>query len=170
MRKVIGGIVASALVLTVVGTAVAAWTFNATTGTGFVGKGDVQLVYGWNNKQLQDNAADVKFQATSTVGTYVQWTCTKDNDNTQVRRETTRTETEGVLSSIGRLKNQITGFNLLGYDGSPTIGDPQVGGPQLNSCPNSWELTIPAGDPQPITDGATVLEVSTNGTDWFVID
>jgi hypothetical protein len=31
-------------------------TFNETNGTGFVGKGDVQVAFGWNNKQLQTNA------------------------------------------------------------------------------------------------------------------
>src|SRR3990170_2451923 len=33
-----------------VGTALAAVIFDPVTGEGFVGKGDVQLVFGWNNK------------------------------------------------------------------------------------------------------------------------
>lgn len=45
----------------VVASALAAVTFDASTGTGFVGKGDVQLAFGWNNKQLQANAAGVTF-------------------------------------------------------------------------------------------------------------
>ena len=42
----------------------AAVTFNETTGTGFVGKGDVQVAFGWNNKQLQTNATGVSFSFT----------------------------------------------------------------------------------------------------------
>jgi hypothetical protein len=47
-----------ALALVVIGASVAlaAVTFNPMTGEGFVGKGDVQLIYGWNNQQLQLNA------------------------------------------------------------------------------------------------------------------
>jgi hypothetical protein len=36
--------------------ALAAVTFDVNTGFGFVGKGDVQLAFGWNNKALQTNA------------------------------------------------------------------------------------------------------------------
>ena len=42
----------------------AAVTFNETNGTGFVGKGDVQVAFGWNNKQLQTNATGVSFSFT----------------------------------------------------------------------------------------------------------
>jgi hypothetical protein len=41
----------------------AAVTLNA-NGTGFVGKGDVQTAFGWNNKQLQTNATGVSFSFT----------------------------------------------------------------------------------------------------------
>ena len=44
--------------------AMAAVTFNETKGTGFVGKGDVQVAFAWNNKQLQTNAAGVSFSFT----------------------------------------------------------------------------------------------------------
>src|ERR671918_1859956 len=44
-------------------------TVNPADGTGFVGKGDVQLIFGWNNKALQDNAGSVEFRANSTVVT-----------------------------------------------------------------------------------------------------
>ena len=53
MRKVFS---IGAALLFAVAIASASVTFNPATGTGFVGKGDVQLAYGWNNKQLQDNA------------------------------------------------------------------------------------------------------------------
>jgi hypothetical protein len=147
-------------------TAYAAVTFNPATGTGFVGKGDVQLAFGWNNKQLQDNAGSVAFQAFSETVTEVSWVCTKDNDNTQVRRRTTTTSVQGVLASIARERNQVTGFILDGYDGTPTLGTPSTDGPALNSCPSSWELTTPAGAPVLISSTGSGLQVSINGTDW----
>lgn len=68
MRKLrtttkVAGATFVALALTV-GTANAAVTFNETNGTGFVGKGDVQMAFGWNNKQLQTNASTVAFSFT----------------------------------------------------------------------------------------------------------
>ena len=36
-------------------------------GTGFVGKGNVQTVFNWKNKQLQDNAINVKFSGAQSV-------------------------------------------------------------------------------------------------------
>lgn len=44
-------------------------TFDPTTGAGFVGKGDVQTAFGWNNQALQANAADVTFSYNA-VDTY----------------------------------------------------------------------------------------------------
>jgi len=38
------------------GAALAAVDFSVSNGTGFVGKGDAQLVFGWNNADLQRNA------------------------------------------------------------------------------------------------------------------
>jgi hypothetical protein len=49
-----GAIVTSAAVM-------AAVVFNPATGEGFVGKGDVQSAFGWNNARLQSNAGGVTF-------------------------------------------------------------------------------------------------------------
>jgi hypothetical protein len=160
MKRVIGGIVASALVLTVIGTAVAAVTFDSATGTGFVGKGDVQLALNMNNKQLQDNAGSLTFAAVTSEVTEVSWTCTNtNNENTQVRERTTTTSVQGVVSSVARERNQITGFNITGYSGSATSGSTTEGNP-LNSCPSGpWTLTTPAGDPEVISS-TSVLTVN----------
>jgi hypothetical protein len=164
MSRILG--VLSVLVLVVLGLAVASFE-----GTGFVGKGDVQEVFGWNNKALQDNAWMVKFQAKSEDVTEVTWVCTNtNNDNIQERERTTTTTVEGLLSSTSRDRNQITGFILDGYDGAPTYGTPVTEGPAVDSCPSGpWTLTTPAGDPESVS--STVgLQVSINGTDWFDID
>ncbi len=151
-------IIAIAAMLCGVGT-FAAWFVDA-DGYGFCGKGDVQLVYGWNNKQLQDNANLVQFRATSV--TEVTWECTNSN-NQMVQERSRTTTTRGVVTTVARERNQVTGFYLMGFDGTTTTS---TGGPPLNSCPSGpWSLTSPAGDPVPVGSGG--LQVSINGTDWF---
>jgi hypothetical protein len=151
--------------LTVTGSALAAVTFDPATGTGFVGKGDVQLVYGWNNAQLQTNAPSVQFRALTTEVSETTWTCKRDTgEQTQERTRTTTTSTQGVVSSIARVKNQITGFNLSGYSGSPTQTT-ETEGPPLGSCPNFWSV-IQGPDTEVLSSSST-LQVSTDGTNWF---
>jgi hypothetical protein len=133
------------------------------TGVGFVGKGDVQLALGLNNKQLQDQAASLEFTFNSEVVSEVSWTCTNsNNENTKVRERTTTITTEGIVSSIAREKNQITGFNLNGFTGTPTTSSTSEGN-ELNSCPGGpWTLTTHAGAPEVIsTDGG----LKVNGVD-----
>ncbi len=104
--------------------AFAAVTFDPESGTGFVGKGDVQLAFGQNNKQLQDNAAGVIFESVTVTVTEQSWTCTRLDrdgnpaDTTQERERTTTTTTEGVNSSVASERNQITGFTLTAYSGT----------------------------------------------------
>jgi hypothetical protein len=134
--------------------AYAAVTFDPESGKGFVGKGDVQEVLGWNNKQLQQGASSLEFTFVSETVSEVSWECTNDrNENIQERERTTTTETSGVVSSIARERNQITGFNLDGFKSTET-GDPVTEGPQVNSCPSGpWSLTTAAGDPDVSTTG-----------------
>jgi hypothetical protein len=173
MRKFAGSslavIAGAAAALSIATAALGAVTFDATTGTGFVGKGDVQLVYGWNNKALQDNAGSVQFQASSEVVSEVSWICTNpNNENTQERARTTTTTVEGVVSSVARERNQITGFNLTGYSGTTTESSTTEGNP-LNSCPSGpWTLTTPAGDPEVVSESSR-LQVSIDGTNWIAL-
>lgn len=116
--------------------AFAAVTFDPATGTGFVGKGDVQLAYGWNNKGLQDNHTNVSFSYNSTTETT--WTCTKlvtqgngvTHENVNVR--SSETSTQGLVSHIARERNQITGFNITAFNGAVTT---TTDGPAAGSCP-----------------------------------
>lgn len=64
MRKlIIGGVVAAAAILTPLGFASSANAAVAVdgTGTGFIGKGDVQTALGYNNAQMQSNAGSLTF-------------------------------------------------------------------------------------------------------------
>lgn len=141
-------------------------------GIGFVGKGDVQLAFGWNNAQLQQNAGDVVFRyaSTSTLITERTWTCQNNNNqNTQVRERTTTTTSDlsSVLNSVARVRNQITGFNLNGFgsDYNNTTNS-ETDGPPLNSCPGGpWFLSSPAGDPQVVSSSSSrQLIMIFNGT------
>jgi hypothetical protein len=163
IKHVIGALVATvglAGALAVSQPASAAVTFDPATGTGFVGKGDVQLALGLNNPQLQAQAGSLQFASVSTEVTEVSWVCTNDrNENIQERERTTTTSIEGVVSSVARERNQITGFNLTGYSGTPTASSTTEGNP-LNSCPSGpWSATTPAGDPV-VVSSSSVLTVN----------
>lgn len=170
MRKAIIAAIAASMLLLTSFAASAAITFDAETGTGFVGKGDVQYTFGWNNKQLQDNAASVQVRVNLKETSEVSWECTNaNNDKVQERERTTTTTTTGLVTTVGRLKNQITGFNLNGY-GVGYSNTTETDGPPLNSCPNAngtWSLTSPAGDPVVTGTSGGGFEVSgDDGTTW----
>jgi hypothetical protein len=125
-------------------------TFDATTGTGFVGKGDVQLAFGWNNAQLQSNAAGLSFAyaATETVEYVCEWT-TGPEHNRKTHR-VSRDRTQSVSASVAfeaRRQNQITGFTLNGFGGTPVVsgdevpslGDPCPGNPGTGAVVTSVE-------------------------------
>ena len=147
--------------------ALAAVTFDTATGVGFVGKGDVQLALTWNNAALQRNAGGVTFSYDSIVVSEVSWECTNEkNDKIQERERTTTSSTQGVVTAVARDgKNQITGFNLNGWNGQPTTTVGQTEGPALNSCPNengNWFLSTSAG--LPVISSTGGLYVSHAGT------
>lgn len=139
----------------------AAVTFDSATGTGFVGKGDIQLAFGWNNSQLQNHANGVSFAAISETVSEQSWVCTNTkNENIQERERTTTTSTSGMVSGIARDgKKQVTGFNLLGY--AAVTSTSTTDGPKLNSCPTGWTLT-PAAD-SVVLSQTSVLNATHNG-------
>lgn len=137
----------------------AAWNIDPATGTGFVGKGDVQLVYGWNNRQLNTNAGSISFEYSSTTVTETTWTCDRDaGPQTSERSNRVRERTQGVLNSIVRDNKtlQITGFNLTGFNGAVTEKTVE-NGPDVGSCPNGWTaIDIVEGEPTTTGSGLYV--------------
>ncbi|WP_368505291.1 hypothetical protein AB3N04_06515 [Alkalihalophilus sp. As8PL] len=133
MKKIVMGFAAGALALTVFSSsAFAAVTFDSTTGTGFVGKGDVQNALGLNNAQLQKEAADLKFTYES-VDTYeitVEWTTgegTRGEQTHTVEHNKTSSLTSDI-NSQSRTAKQINGFNLNGLSNTIAEGSiPKVG-------------------------------------------
>jgi hypothetical protein len=132
-------------------------TFDSATGTGFVGKGDVQLAFGWNNATLQKNANDLTFtyDATVTYDVSCEWTtgpAGKEKVHTVIH------EKYGSISSAveyeARRANQVNGFNLLGYDASglvvtgdalPAVGDPCPGYPGNEKAVSDVEVVGTTG-------------------------
>ncbi|MFM8246766.1 MAG: hypothetical protein ACKN9M_07420 [Burkholderiaceae bacterium] len=112
--------------------AIAAVIFDPSTGIGFVGKGDVQDAFLWNNQQLQTNAPGLEFKVVQTR----QWTATcTDADGKQEigdgKFKALKDTTYSIDSKPGgggsnkvnsdpRLNPQkmVTGFTLSGYRGA----------------------------------------------------
>jgi hypothetical protein len=125
--------------------AVASVSFNASTGTGFVGKGDIQTAFNLNNPQIQAvltacpttaaancnldfaYAAVDRYQATCT------WTTGEGTKGEKIHDvdHKRRTEVLGGVSYDSRQRSQVTGFMLTGYAGDPVATGtvPVVGSP-----------------------------------------
>jgi hypothetical protein len=155
----------------------AAITFDPATGLGFVGKGDVQYTFGWNNAQLQSGAAGVMFQVNSVEISEASWTCHKfsgrdgTNEIIQERSRTTTTSTQGVIAHVVRERNQITGFYLTGYLGAATQSV-ETDGPAVNSCPanpSGFTLLEAAGEPSVTTVGGGLEASKDAGANWTAL-
>jgi hypothetical protein len=132
LKKIkIGLMVIGAFVL-MLSTAAAAVTFDPETGVGFVGKGDVQDVFGWNNMQLQDNAADVSFTYVE-QGVYTV-VCSRVHQVQGYQEQTFNNREIGLDSEVEFEKRrnsqgQITGFSLIGFGEEVQSSD---------ACPEGW--------------------------------
>lgn len=126
-------------------------TFDAANGTGFVGKGDVQLAFSWNNKAAQNNTPGVSFTYESDVN--YTWDCVWDTEAGQsgnvVHHEVARHRSQGVNGTVAydpRVKKQITGYNLNGYSSYTETGGE---GQEPNTCP------MDAGDAVAVNQNVT---------------
>ena len=116
--------------------------FDSETGEGFVGKGDVQTAFGWNNAQLQKNAGGVTFtyNKTDKYDVTCEWdTTTGGKDPKTIHHEVTNRKNSKVDAGVlfeARKNSQITGFNLNGFNNeSNSQAIPAVG----DSCPNGGD-------------------------------
>lgn len=130
MKKITGILV---LLVLVAVTSFASVSFDATTGKGFVGKGDVQLAFGWNNAALQNNYAGVTFSY-DVVDVYevtVEWT-TGEGTKGEATHEISVPRHVSVTASVvfdARTHKQVDGFYLLGFGSQTSTGTvPVVGG------------------------------------------
>ena len=108
-------------------------------GTGWVGKGDVQIAFGWNNAAAQRNvnAVTFSFQQTSTYEGICTWT-TGDGRRGERTHNVAHTTSVQILSSVGyeaRRTGQWTGYHLTGFGATTGSGDdvPVVGAPCMGN-------------------------------------
>jgi hypothetical protein len=137
------------------GVALASVTFDPVTGVGFVGKGDVQLVYGQNNSQIQNalianpQAYTFSFVQVTSYDVVCEWdTVTGGKNSKTIHHATTNTTSTAVNAAINgsprqvKGQTQFTGFNLTGLGAVTVTGDPipQVGdschGDPADAAPN----------------------------------
>lgn len=144
-------------------------------GVGFVGKGDVQSLFGWNNDGLQKNAALVKFRygASGQVSWVCEWWTGRTGSTTgggsgTLKYHSAVSSTELVASAVGydARKNktgQVTGFLLNGMvpgsGASQNIGDCGGYGAGKTLVANSINYEFETT--------AAQLEVSIDGTNWY---
>lgn len=128
------------------GAATAAVTFDPASGTGFVGKGDVQLPFNWNDSKLQQYASGVRFEYASSSDDEYAVTCEWDTGNKKIvhhiqnKRANVGSSIAYDVTKVDR-KNpngKITGFNLTGIDQASLVESsdgsvPVEGGP----CPKT---------------------------------
>ena len=133
IRTIASAATAAALV---VGGAAFAGAYTGTpleNGQGFVGKGELQTPWGWNNQALQSKAKDVSFtvESESTYSYVCQWV-TGEGTRGEKTHTVTQNRSASVINNVAydaRVKNQITGFNLVGLSLTTVTGEvPAVGG------------------------------------------
>jgi hypothetical protein len=136
--------------LVAAGAVYAAVTFDSSTGKGFVGKGDVQLAFGWNNAKLQANASGVSFtyNATDTYSATCSFvtgagTRGEQTHNVSIPRHTSVNST---IQYDARTHKQIDGFLLTGFgatttDGTvPVVGDACVANDEGVARNGTWSV------------------------------
>lgn len=123
----------------------AAVSFDAASGTRFVGKGDVQLALGLNNKQVQTASLSFTYSSTETADVTCEWDTVTGGKFSKTIHHVVVNQKEAVVNRAvaydARIKNQITGYNLTGFSSYTNSGSiPQVGG----ACPNGGDGLVTA--------------------------
>ena len=167
MKKLLGiGIILTVLITLIGGPVAASVTFNPGTGSWFVGKGDVQTAFGWNNTLLQTNASGVTFmyQTTATYEVITAWAtgtpAAPISLHSHLETVTTTVGTSAAVNGDSRQtkgQKQFTGFNLSGFNAVTTAGEvPQVSG-TVSYVTYTWT------DRKGVTNETDQLPVDENG-------
>ena len=141
-RTVSATVLSAALLAT---PALASVTFDPNSGVGFVGKGDVQSAFGWNNQKLQEQALNLTFGTRQKIE--YEFDCARDIGMQHI--VVTQERTNNILSIVrydARTHKQVDGFNLTGYGASITVGPPIACPGVFTMVPGSLTST-----PGPIT-------------------
>ncbi len=138
------------------------WTVDSSTGVGFVGKGDVQDAFGWNDHVLQANHDGVSFALTAKTTSTTTWSCfNSKNGKFQGREHIVTADTTGELLYEARTnpQNKVTGFLLTGLaEGSSS--ETRSDGPKVGSCPNGPWAFVDSSLATAVAGGESELSVS----------
>ncbi|GHG76967.1 hypothetical protein GCM10010919_32290 [Alishewanella longhuensis] len=149
-------------------TASAAVTYDE-NGVGYVGKGDVQSLFDWNNSAFQNNAALVQFRFSSGAQ-QASWVCGGYNNGGNYVTHPKNESYDSISGSINfhpKQKNQITGFILLGTESNVSSSTAYLSPGECVAPNKNWtdyalvegSLTFESADP--------LLEVSVDGEAWY---
>ena len=140
-KQLLASLAATGLMFGLAGSASAYTGDPINTGKGFVGKGEVQTPWGWNNATLQKNAKDVSFtvEAEDRYEYDCVWTTgegTKGQKTHNVTQKRSTSVDKAVVYEVrNNPKSAVTGFNLLDFgritisgDPVPSVGDACLGG------------------------------------------
>jgi hypothetical protein len=139
-------------IVLVAGLAYATVTFNPTTGVGFVGKGDVQIAFGWNNATAQQQTNNVAFTyvTTDTYEVVNAWASGNPDNPVSLNSHTaTVTTIVGVNSEVAyeaRQKNQYTGYNLKGWGTVTVDGEVPEVSPTVTYVTFTWDEQVWTGE------------------------
>jgi hypothetical protein len=135
VRKIITGVIAVAM-LAVPTVANAAVAYDA-NGFGTVDKGDVQLLFGWNDAQMQENAATVKFTSKKVGVLDWSWNCSNGSTNHNIN---TISMTQPLdVTSLTNKHGKVTDWTLNGSSG-PATSTTETTGPTLFTCPSGGTI------------------------------
>ena len=152
-RKVFVGLALAALIATsAVVRAEVTWT---PEDGGFVGKGDVQTLFGWNNATMQANHTSIEFELVMQAGYTFEcewWTGPSHNRRHHTNTKEIELDINATVESSSRRTGQYTGWNLGPASGDavsidePTDADCGAEGNDMKSIvPGSVEAVVEDG-------------------------
>jgi hypothetical protein len=185
-HKVLIGV---AICLAVAGIVFASVTLDPTSGTGFVGKGDVQTALGLNNAQMQEKAPYLVFTyvTTDTYEVVNAWASGNVDNPVSLNYHTaTVTTSVGVNATVvydsrKNSQGQVTGFNLTGFGVKVVDGEMPVVSPTVTYVTFTWDEQVWTGEwidvlvgykpnGTPIYDKQKVYITVTHETDQLPVD
>jgi hypothetical protein len=164
MKTALKGIIGVAACAVAAVTAYAAVIVNE-DGSGFVGKGDVQLAFDWNNSMLQKNAGTVQFRYSEKLKTT--WVCLHEvggvkNPQTleHSKQRITNVNSKVAYDTRNNKQGAITGFTLTGWGAAQDSSE----GNQPGTCPTGQELKEDSIVTEELS--AEAFEVKADGYSW----
>ena len=127
-------------------------TYDPSTGKGFVGKGDVQLAFHFNNNQMQKNASAITFEyrTRNTYDVTCEWE-TVTGRGKIILHDITIPRLTKVDSSVqfeARSQKQVSGFMLTGLGQTTTVGTvPVVGDGCVGGNPGTITAVVDTTPP-----------------------